>query len=65
MKDMKDKDLIQEFPVDTILPMAAIYLLTQFASDVSFDEDYLQHDFSIQHFGLLSEKQAKLLKKID
>ena len=40
-KELGDLDLISELPVDTILPMAAIHLLTQFASGVSLDGDYL------------------------
>ena len=50
--------------MDSMIPMAGIYYLSQFAEVYEVDEEFITAGFSIQHLGMLTPKQYKLLKPI-
>lgn len=57
---------IQGFPVDTVVPFVALFYIVQMAEtfEVTDDSKFIELGGSLQKFGVLSDKQKKLLKPI-
>ena len=60
-----DLDSFQDFPMEPALPLAMVYMATPLMEKLSFDEDFVNFGASVEHFGLLSDKQKTLLKPIE
>lgn len=58
---LKNQD---SMPMDSILPMAVMYYVPQLMETVEFQESYVSMGASLQNFGLLTDKQKKLLKPL-
>ena len=64
--DFKDKfekgskkgemDHIKDFPMDAVIPMAAVYYASNFAASVDYEENFLSLGYSLDHFRMLTEK---------
>ena len=52
-----DMENIKNFPMDTVIPMAAVYYTSKLAETIEFDENFLSLGYSLQHFKMLTEKQ--------
>lgn len=55
---------IENFPMDTVIPMACIYYITHFSEIFEVDDNFVALGFSLMHFKMLTEKQNKMLKAI-
>lgn len=53
------------FPMDTLIPSAALYYGVQFASNIEENENYLTFGFDLHHFGMINDAQNKALRKIN
>lgn len=51
------KDVVKEFPMDTMLPFVGLFYATQFANKVKFFDNSIELDFSFDRFDLLKPKQ--------
>jgi len=62
----KDGDLqaVENFPMDTVIPMAALYYLTHFSEIFEVDDKFVTLGYSLNHFKMLTEKQNKMLKAV-
>lgn len=58
------KDVVADFPMDTMVPFVFMYYAIQFSETYKFDNDFIEMGFSYDHLKLLKPKQAKLLKNI-
>jgi len=56
--------IFNDFPMDTFIPMAAVYYASKFAGDIDFGDNFLELGFSLSHFKMLTEKQTNMLKEI-
>lgn len=54
----KDGDLqaVENFPMDTVIPMAALYYLTHFSEIFEVDDKFVTLGYSLNHFKMLTEK---------
>jgi len=59
-----EMEYIKDFPMDTVIPMAAIYYATNFAETAEFDDTFAEFGFSLSSWKMLTEKQTKMLKEI-
>ena len=55
---------LDKLPMDSVFPMALIYYGSNFAESVTFEEPFINFGASVQHFGLLTEKQKGMLKPL-
>lgn len=55
---------VDDFPMDTVIPLACIYYATHFSEVFEVTDDFVTLGFSLSKFNLLSEKQKLLLKPI-
>lgn len=57
---------IENFPMDTVIPMAALYYVVQFSETFEIQEDkYITLGFDLNHYKMLTEKQNNMLKPIE
>ena len=47
---------LANIPMDSIIPMAFVYYVTQASSDVNFADPFVEFGSSIQHFKLMTDK---------
>lgn len=59
-----DADYVEDFPMDSVMPMAFFYHIIHLVETFQVKDDYIILGFSLSHFEMLSEKQKKGLKKI-
>lgn len=50
--------------MDSVLPLALFFYGTQLAETIDFEEPFVSIGASLQNFGLLDDKQKKLLKPL-
>jgi len=55
---------IDDFPMDTVIPLACLYYATHFSDTFEVTDDFVTLGFSLSKFNLLSDKQKQLLKPI-
>lgn len=55
---------VHNFPMDTVIPMAAIFYMSHFAEVFETDDKFVTMGYSFDHLKLLTPKQSKMLKKI-
>ena len=62
----KDGDLqaVENFPMDTVIPMAALFYSSHFSEIFEVDDKFVTLGFSLNHFKMLTEKQNKMLKAV-
>jgi len=59
-----DLTYIENFPMDSVVPLASLYFATHFASNYKEDDEFITLSFDMDHYGMLSKKQKALLKPI-
>ena len=55
---------LKDIPMDSILPMAFVYYITQASSDINFADPFVEFGSSLTNFNLLTDKQKKMLEPI-
>lgn len=55
---------IENFPMDTIIPMASLYYVVQFSENFDDSDKFITLGFGLTHYKMLTEKQQKMLKAI-
>lgn len=55
-KQTREMEGLEDFPMESALPMAMMYMVTPMLESVDFDENFINLGASVEHFGLLSDK---------
>jgi hypothetical protein len=55
----------KRFPMDAVIPTAAIYYAVQAAEIYEVKEDYILMGYNLYHWKMLTDKQNGMLKKIE
>jgi hypothetical protein len=48
---------VDDFPMDTVIPLACLYYATHFSDSFEVTDDFVTLGFSLSKFNLLSDKQ--------
>jgi len=50
------KDVVKDFPMDTMVPFVFMYYAIQFSETYKFDQEFIEMGFSFDHLHLLKPK---------
>lgn len=56
--------MIENFPMDSVIPFACLYMIVDWAETFEVKEQYITMGFNLYHVKMLTDRQNNMLKEI-